>query len=319
MKKIYLVITIILVSIVGFFGWWQFNKLAVNPLDKSEKIFVVSNHENIRDIAYNLKKDGLIRSPIVFFLTIKQMGLDGKIQAGDFRLSSSMTTPQIAQNLTHGTLDVWVTIPEGKRATEIAEILSQKISSYNASFAETLATQEGYLFPDTYLFPSSASISQIMTIMENNFNNKYAEAEKTKTTKLTKVQAVTLASIVEREAISPKDMQLAASVLENRLNAGMALGSDVTLEYALGYQPVEKTWWKKDLTVDDLNLDSPYNTRLNAGLPPTPISNPGVVALEAVLNPPSTDYLYYVSDNKGVLHFAKTLQEHDANVKKYMQ
>ncbi|MDE2589668.1 MAG: endolytic transglycosylase MltG [Patescibacteria group bacterium] len=265
------------------------------------------------------RQEGLIRNPVAFFLTVKQQGLDGKIQAGDFRLSPSMSTAQIAENLTHGTLDVWVTIPEGKRATEIAEILSKKLSSYNSSYAIALATKEGYLFPDTYLFPADSSISKIMDIMENNFNNKYQEALKNKTANLTQQQAVILASIVEREAISPRDMQLAASVLENRLNIGMPLGSDVTLEYAIGYQPTEHTWWKKDLTADDLILNSPYNTRLNAGLPPTPISNPGLVALEAVLNPPQTDYLYYVSDSKGVLHFAKTLEEHNANVKKYMQ
>lgn len=317
MKKLMIVIAIIFFGAIGFLIWWQINKLPVNSLDKAQKVFIVTPHENIRDIAYNLNQKNLIRNPIVFFLTLKQLGLDGKIQAGDFRLSPSMSTTQIALNLTHGTLDIRVTIPEGKRATEIAEILSKKITSYNTSFATTLATQEGYLFPDTYLFQSDASISQIMTTMENNFKTKYEEAQKYKTTKLTKEQAVILASIVEREAISPKDKQLAASVLENRMVLGMALGSDVTLEYALGFQPVENTWWKKDLTADDLQLNSPYNTRLNAGLPPTPISNPGLISLEAVLNPPATDYLYYVSDDKGVLHFAKTLEEHNANVKKY--
>ncbi|MDE2588781.1 MAG: endolytic transglycosylase MltG, partial [Patescibacteria group bacterium] len=226
---------------------------------------------------------------------------------------------QIAENLTHGTFDVWITIPEGKRATEIAEILSQKLSSYNSSFATVLATKEGYLFPDTYSFPTSVTLSQIMQTMEDNFNKKYAEAAKNKTVSLTQAQVVNLASIVEREAITPHDMQYVASVLENRLNIGMPLGSDVTLEYALGYQPAEHTWWKKDLTADDLTLNSPYNTRLNAGLPPTPISNPGLTALEAVLNPPQSDYLYYISDSKGVLHFAKTLEEHNTNVKKYIQ
>ncbi len=319
MKKLIIVLVIIAVLVVGFLSWWQFNSLAVNSGDKTQKIFVVQDRENVRDIASDLKKQNLIKSPIVFFLTIKQLGLDGKIQAGDFRLSSSMTTSQIAQNLTHGTLDAWVTIPEGKRATEIAEILSKKLSSYNSTFATTLATEEGYLFPDTYLFPTNATISQIMGIMESNFNKKYEEAQQNKTTALTKEQAVILASIVEREAITPHDKQYAASVLENRLSLGMPLGSDVTLEYALGYQPAGHTWWKKDLTADDLTLDSPYNTRLNAGLPPTPISNPGLISLEAVLNPPKSDYLYYLSDSKGVLHFAKTIEEHNANIQKYLQ
>lgn len=317
MKKIFIVFAIILGSIAVLFIFWNIGQLPVNPLDKSQKLFVVRPQENVRDIAYDLKKQGLIRSTLVFFFTIKQQGLDGKIQAGDFRLSPSMNISQVAQNLTHGTLDIWVTIPEGLRASEIAEILSKKLSSTSSTWAQTLATQEGYLFPDTYLFPTSATVSQVMQIMNNNFAVKYQEAQGNQTAKLTKEEAVILASIVQREAISPHDMQYVASTLENRMNIGMALGSDVTVEYALGYQPQEKTWWKKDLTADDLLIESPYNTRNRAGLPPTPISNPGLVALKAVLNPPDSDYLYYVSDNKGVLHFAKTLQEHNANVAKY--
>jgi UPF0755 protein len=154
--------------------------------------------------------------------------------------------------------------------------------------------------------------------MEANFDKKYPEAEAVQTAKLSKRQAVILASIVQREAISQSDMQGVASVLENRLAIGMALGSDVTLEYALGYQKDTKTWWKEGLTVDDLALKSPYNTRLTVGLPPTPISNPGLVALKAVLAPPKTNYLYYLSDSDGKLHFAVDLSEHNANIKKYL-
>ncbi len=319
MRKLATLIIILLILAGGFFIWWQSGKQPVNVNDKTQKTFVISAQENVRDIGYNLKKANLINNPVVFFLTVKQLGLDGKIQAGSFRLSPSMNVDQIAQALTHGSMDVWVTIPEGERATEIAETLAKKLPTYNASWKDQLVAQEGYLFPDTYLFPVNADAATVIKIMKDNFETKYAEAVKQQTNKLSKEQAVTLASIVQREAITPQDMRGVASVLENRLNIGMPLGSDVTVEYALGYQPSEHTWWKKDLTADDLVINSPYNTRKFADLPPTPISNPGLIALEAVLNPAQTDYLYYVSDTNGKLHFAKTIEEHNANVAKYMK
>jgi UPF0755 protein len=153
--------------------------------------------------------------------------------------------------------------------------------------------------------------------MRNNFDKKYAQATAPKTVSLTQEQIVTIASIIEREAITPDDMKLVASVLENRLDAGIPLGSDVTVEYALGYNTEEKTWWKKDLTIDDLAINSPYNTRVVAGLPPTPISNPGIVALNAAANPSTSDYMFFIADKDGKVHFAKTLEEHNANIKKY--
>ncbi|HSD98514.1 MAG TPA: endolytic transglycosylase MltG [Patescibacteria group bacterium] len=296
--------------------WWINGVSAVSGKDAAQKVFVVDRGESTRQIGLDLKNAGLIRDPWVFYLLVKLTGNDGKIQAGDFRLNSSQTPQQIIATMTKGTLDIWVTIPEGKRATEIAEILQKNLPSYDSSWEEKLATQEGYLFPDTYLFPHDTTINQVISIMENNFKAKYAQAQQTQTNKLTQADAVTLASIVEREAISPHDMQYVASTLENRLRIGMALGSDVTIEYALGKQP-NGSWWKQDLTMTDLASNSPYNTRKFAGLPPTPISNPGLVALQAVLNPPASNYLYYISDSKGVLHFAQTLDEHNANIRKY--
>lgn len=319
MTRLRVTVIIIAILLLGFALWWNNGKSPANPSDSSQKSFVITEHENIRDIATRLKQLGLIKDSIVFFLTIKQLDLDSKIQAGNFQLSASMNADQVAQALTHGTADIWVTIPEGERATEVAEILQKKLPTYTDAWKPELIEKEGYLFPDTYLFPARATIDQVMQTMTHNFDSKYADAAKIQTAHLTQQQVVTLASIVQREAITPHDMQYVASALENRLRIGMPLGSDVTLEYALGYQPDTKTWWKKDLTVDDLALNSPYNTRLSADLPPTPISNPGSVALQAVLNPPSSDYLYYLSDSKGVLHFAQTLAEHNANIAAYLK
>ncbi len=317
MKRVQIFFILLIAVFVGVFIWYQNGLQPANAFDKAEKFFVVPQGAGLRAIANSLKNEHLIRDPIVFFLEVKKLGLDGNIQAGDFRLSPSQNADGIIKTMTHGTLDIWVTIPEGDRAEEVAAILKNKLPSYSPTWIDALKQHEGYLFPDTYLFPRDASIDTIITIMTNNFGQKYAEAKSQQTNTMSESDVVILASIIQREAITPHDMQYVASTLENRLAIGMALGSDVTVEYVLGYQPTEKSWWKKDLTADDLVIDSPYNTRLNAGLPPAPISNPGLVALEAVMNPPKSDYLYYVSDKNGVLHFAVTLQQHNANVAKY--
>ena len=159
----------------------------------------------------------------------------------------------------------------------------------------------------------------ILSLFKNNFQKKFDNVKATKTTTLTDTQTVILASIIEREAMYAVDRPLVASVFINRLNIGMALGSDPTVMYALGYQADTKTWWKKDLTVDDLLINSPYNTRKNADLPPGPISNPGLSSIEAALAPAKTDYLYFFADKQGHLHFATTIEGHNANIQKYGQ
>lgn len=317
MKRLKVFILLIVICIGGIFLWWQNGLQAVNPLDKSQKMFVVPKGAGLRTIANDLKSQGLIRDPIVFFLEVKKLGVDGTIQAGDFKLSPSMSADEVIKTMTHGTEDIWVTIPEGKRSEEVAEILKKTMPNYNDSWIAPLQAKEGYLFPDTYLFPRNADINTIISIMNDNFNKKYAIAKTQETTPITESDAVILASILEREGRSGQDMRNIASVLENRYSIGMALQVDATIQYALGYQPTEQTWWKKSLTTADLHIDSPYNTYLNPGLPPTPISNPGLESLEAALNPANTNYLYYISDKNGTLHFAATLDQHNANIRKY--
>ncbi len=316
MKKITVAITLLAIVTFGSLLWW---KNGVSPVDSGNKnsiIFVVEKGQGVREISNRLKAKRLIKSPIAFFLLVKQLGFDKKIEAGDFRLSQSMTAQEIAQNLTHGTLDIWITVPEGKRATEIAEILKEKIPTYNSSWTNTLVLNEGYLFPDTYLIPKDADINIVISQMRSNFEEKYAALDTSKT-KLSKNSIVTLASLVEREAKFAEDRPLVASVLLNRIGIGMKLDIDATVQYALGYSKEERNWWRKNLTFEDLKNSSLYNTYRNAGLPPTPIANPGIEALKAVVNPTNTSYIYYISDKTGHLHFAKNLTEQNTNIQKY--
>ncbi len=316
-RKLSFLIVMLLLIIGGFASWWVTAISPVDVSDKSNKLFVVKKGAGIREVANDLKAEGLIHNSVVFFLIIKQEGLDNKIQAGDFRLSKSMNLQKIVDVLSHGTLDVWVTFPEGVRADEIADILKEKIPTYNETWRTELDKYEGYLFPDTYLIPTDANVDQVISIMNNNFEKKYAETSGNKKNKYTKEELVNIASMVEREARFAEDRPLIASVIFNRLGIGMGLNIDSTIQYALGYQANQKSWWKKGVSLSDLKINSPYNTYIHAGLPPTPISNPGFDTMQAVTDAPSTNYIYYVSDKTGHNHYARTLSEHNANIIKY--
>lgn len=315
MKRIGVIFIVLFLVIVGFLFWWQNGLAAVNSHDKSQKMFVVPEGAGIRAISNDLKEQGLIKDDVVFFLYVRQKGLDKKIQAGDFRLSPSMTAEQIAKNLTTGTLDIWITIPEGKRAEEVAEILEERLPNYEDSWVEKLKENEGYLFPDTYLVPKDADIEMIVKLLRDTFAAKYAEVENT--TNLTDEEVVILASLIEREAKHQEDRPLVSSVMHNRLAEGMPLQIDATVQYALGYDKDEKTWWKKGLTLEDLKYVSPYNTYANPGLPPSPIASPGIAVLKAAGDPADTDYLFYITDKNGVNRYGKTNEEHNSNIKKY--
>lgn len=316
MKKIFIFFLILAIFFIGLYIWWKNGIAPVDTANTANKTFIVMEGEGTRAIVDDLKKSGLIRDPIVFFLLLKKTGIDGKIQAGQFLLSPSMSADEILQKLQVGKFDVSVTIPEGKRAEEIADIFQEKIPQYDETWRLQLDQNEGYLFPDTYLFPQDAGIEQIIAIMKNNFGKKYTQV--TGNTTLSQKDIVILASLIEREVKHAQDRPLVSSVIHNRLNLGMKLDIDATVQYALGFDPAQHTWWKKELTKDDLNIDSPYNTYLNPGLPPGPIANPGLASLVAAAKPAQTDFLYYVSDKQGNNHYARTLEEHNANINKYL-
>ncbi len=313
MRKLIVLATLLAIFTVGFFIWWKNGTSAVNIKDKSEKVFVVQRGAGIRAIGNNLKKEGLIKDPIVFFLFLKKNARDTAIQAGDYKLSPSMNLEQVVNTMSHGTLDIWVTIPEGMRADEIADILQNEIPSYDSSWREELNKNEGYLFPDTYLFPRDSDIASIIAIFRNNFDKKIAEAGLTGRNDL--LDIIIIASLVEREALKDEEKPYIASVISNRLRDGMALDIDATLQYAKG--KVGDKWWTVP-TGEDRKINSPYNTYLNPGLPPLPIANPGIEAIRAAANPASSVYYFYIHDQNGNVHFSKDFEEHQRNINKYL-
>ncbi|TSC63579.1 MAG: UPF0755 protein, partial [Microgenomates group bacterium Gr01-1014_93] len=271
--------------------------------------------EGVSAIAERLKDENLIRSTLAFKIYARQNNLVSRIQAGSFKLSPSMSVPEIANTLTVGADDIWVTLIEGWRVEEMADELSEKLKVKSEKFIEE--AKEGYMFPDTYLFPKDATAEYIASTLKNTFNQRYSDEIKEKIRKqgLTEEEGVILASLVEREGRSDKVRSEVAGILLKRLNIGMKLDVDATVQYALGYQPSEKSWWKRHITKEDKLIDSAYNTYTHRGLPPAPICNPGLASLEAVANAnPNTPYLYYYHDSKGNSHYGKTLEDHLENV-----
>lgn len=306
----------ILLILGSGFLWWQ---NAINPSDRENKqtvTFTIQKGEGLKMIAENLREKGLIRNQYAFLLAAKIQGIEGSIQAGTFEISPSMDVFMIASKLTNGTNDVRITIPEGKRAEEIADLLSGHFSTFDKkTWMEKLIEYEGYLFPDTYDFSKEATVGDVIKKMNDNFENKYTTLQPDNGR--SKEEIVIIASMVEREARHDEDRQLVAGVITNRLDIGMKLDIDSTVQYALGYDPVNHSWWHKTLSADDLAVDSPYNTYTNAGLPPGPISNPGLAALKAAANPADTNYLYYITDKQGINRYAKTIEEQDKNIELY--
>lgn len=304
---------------VGGWAWWHDAIISVNSTQTTPKIFVVRRGEGVKSIAARLAADGLIRSPTGFYLLVKIMGIERSLQAGDYRLNAGMDAGAIAKELTHGTLDVWVTILEGWRAEEVAAKLSKDLDIPESEF--TKVAREGYMFPDTYLFPKDATVGAVARLFFSTFDTKVDETLRAdaKKTGLTFDEVLTLASIVEREGRTEEDRPMIAGILLNRLKADWPIQADATIQYALGYQAREKTWWKKELLDEDKKVKSPYNTYLHPGLPPGPIANPGIVSIKAVIYPSVSDYWYYLHDPKGGVHYGRTLEEHNRNSAKYLQ
>jgi len=320
MKKFLILIIIFLVLLISGYLLYREGTLAVHPTSDESIIFVVDPGENLDSIINNLSKANLIRNRLAFYIVVKQLGIEREIQAGDFKLSPSMNAYEIADELTHGTIDVWVTVPEGLRKEEIAEIMSKKFDISETEF-NTLA-EEGYLFPDTYLIPKNPTAAQIIDLMKSTFEAKYTKDLRSKAhaNGLTDKEVLILASIVEREAKFDQDRTQVASVLLRRYRENYPLQVDATIQYALGYQPDENRWWKSSLTFEDLKNTSKYNTYKNIGLPPRPISNPGIASIRAVVNADeNTPYRFYLSEPNGTTHFSKTYEEHQRNIEKYLK
>lgn len=200
-------------------------------------------------------------------------------------------------------------------------LAAQDLSAFDKQlFLQKTATLEGTLYPDTYLVPREIETTTLISLLTNTYKNKVATplASEFQASTLTEVEVLTLASLIEREAKGYEQMRHVAGILFNRLEIGMPLQVDATLQYAKGFNAVSGTWWTPPLAADK-QLTSAYNTYQNPGLPPGPIANPGVDAIKAVLDPLEVDDLFYLHAPDGSFHYARTLEQHNANVNKYLR
>ncbi len=305
--------------------------------------FVVNPGESANMIASNLAAQGVLENTELFLKYAQFQGIDAGLEAGEYVLSPQWTIPELAAALTESRAkEIELRMLEGWRLEEIAAYLEAvspadidasqfrsialRQTGFEAQPYDFLASLpadaslEGFLFPDTYRVPLDADAGYLIEQMLQNFGRRVTPAMRQAfgANGLSLQQAVTLASIVEREAVIHSERPVIASVFYNRLAQGMRLEADPTTQYAVGYQPETDSWWKSPLYYDDLQIDSPYNTYVAPGLPPGPIANPGLSSLEAVAMPVESNYLFFVADCHaevaGSHLFSVTYEEHLARV-----
>jgi UPF0755 protein len=328
MKKLHLLILLVIVPAIAAglavltFAWWALQPVSAQTQDTQK--FTVAPGTPVLVIGRNLEEKGLVRSALAFRFVVWQQNLQNKIQAGSFELSPSSSPSEIALGLTQGTEDVWVTIREGLRAAEIGEQLDEQLENFDSKspeFTEICLENEGFLFPETYLVPREFTTRSMCNFLQAQFDLVMTPEWEAaiEESGYTERQIVTLASIIEREARDAQDMKMVSGILHNRLDVGMPLQVDATLQYIKGYDATRKTWWTPPLAADK-ELNSAYNTYKNAGLPPGPISNPGKNALEAAIFPTENEYFYYISNSDGSnMHYAVTYDEHLRNIDLYLR
>ncbi len=330
----------LLLVLFGLFGvlvlQYSYESYLKIPVDKDSKarvVMTVSQGETGYDIAKKLSGLDLIPSEFAFYWYLRQSGLGNQLEAGKYILKKSYTIPELAEVLTHGkNQEIVVTIREGLSIEQVDAYLTENgilpahafqecakncTIEQRFSFLDSKPKEqslEGYLFADTYFAdPETISPKELILKMLKNFEGKLSSSLRSEIAKRGSSihQIVTMASLIEKESRSNEEKPVIAGILWKRLKEKMVLGVDATVRYA-----VKK--WTGPLTLDDLSINSPYNTRKNAGLPPGPIGNFSADSLKAAIMPKDSSYYYYLHGSDGAIHYAKTNEEHNLNKQKYL-
>jgi UPF0755 protein len=306
---IFLALTVILYVLISPLG--ETTDFPINS------IYTVKKGTGLNSLAMDLKDKNIIKSPFYFKVFSVLFGGTKGIIAGDYVLDEPEGVISLAQRISHGDfklVPVKITFPEGLNIFEMSKLISDKFSMISKQDFLTAASQsEGYLFPDTYLFlPNITAEKMVMEMKDNYQKNIFTIADLMKNFKKSESDIIKMASILEEEARTEETRRIVADILWRRIAIGMPLQVDASFKYINGKVT-------KDLSLDDLKNNSPYNSYVYKGLPPTPISNPGLEAIKDALTPIKTDYLYFLTDREGEMHYAKTFAEHVRNKEMYLK
>lgn len=348
-RKITAIIAIIVLIVIAIVGIWGYNYVTtalkpMNPEAKTSVAVEIPIGSSLSTIAAILEEKGIVKDASIFKYYTKFKN-ESDFQAGNYSLTQSMTLDEIIQSLKTGKVYrepvFTMTVPEGLTLEQISSIV-EKNTSHSAddfmkkitstTFIEEMLVEypdllteeikgeniryafEGYLYPATYSFfeenPSLDDVIKMMLSATNSLVLEYGSALEAQG--YTVHEFLTFASLLEEEATAQTDRETIASVFYNRLDIGMPLQTDPTVLYSLGSH-------KDRVLYEDLEIENPYNTYKNTGLPPGPIAGAGKVSMEATLNPSDTEYLYFLADKEGINHFAKSYDDHLANIAKYLR
>ncbi|MDD4624778.1 MAG: endolytic transglycosylase MltG [Candidatus Pacebacteria bacterium] len=314
MKKIFF--SLLLLILAGFFLHLLVQFLPPYSSRTAKESFILAKKTSDQALAVRLEEGGFVRSRTAFEQALKIKNLQGKIQPGGYYLSKNMSVFEIIEVLSSGPIQRWVTLPEGLRKEETADILGENLgwdSEQRQLFLDN--SKEGYLFPETYLLDVDWSGGDIAKRLSGQFDKEFKVLSEGYDDGLSRDELVVLASLVQRESRGAEEMSMVSGIIFNRLNMGMKLDIDSTLQYQTGSP---ENWWPK-VSAGVKSMESLYNTYLNKGLPPSPICSPGEEALVASMFPKKNSYLYYLHDAEGEAHYAETYEDHLRNIEKYLK
>jgi UPF0755 protein len=312
-KALYFVVFCI-VSLVVI--WFLFLAI-LQHLDTPPHNFPTGQHVEIQEgmsiksVSEFLADEHVVRSSLYVYILLTKWHDDALVQAGTYTFAKPTTTTSIVNSLLNGTNItplISVTFPEGFRVNDLYTYLPDNFEKLPVTDYERY---EGYLFPETYFISGDTTLVELVELLLETSTVRHDSLIGATSTNLTKDEVITLASIIEREAKDENSKRIVSGILQNRLRKGMPLQVDATFNYIIGKSSAE-------LTLDDLKIDSPFNTYTHKGLPPRPISNPGEESIRAVLNPKTTEYMYYLTADDGTFYYAKTFEEHKRNKERYL-
>lgn len=305
--------------------YWYFDSIKSVSTSNSKVRFVINKGASAGQVSNKLYQNGLIRSPLAFKIYLQLTNNTKVIKPGEFTLEKNMDVATIVAKLLKGPDELWVTIPEGLRREEVVNKIVDQLEindpGFRIEFLSLTKNLEGYLFPDSYLFPKDVTAEKVVKVLTDNFEKNYTEAVGSDTQR-SKAEIVIMASIIERETKINTERPVVAGILWKRLDTdGWLIQADASVQYAIGSanckDKVGCNWWPI-LTKEDLGSDSLYNTYKYKSLPPAPIANPGRESLSAAAHPESSQYWFYIHDKDAVIHYAADLAGHNANIAKYL-